>query len=128
MNSECIEHKQKGTAFGYGSVYWEGKTGRLHRKVYADTHGLSRADVADVVIRHTCDNARCINPLHLIPGTQTDNLNDRKERHRYRKLTAPEALTIKLRTLIGESARSLGREYGVSHTMVLNIKQGRQWA
>ena len=34
------------------------------------------------VIRHTCDNARCINPDHLVPGTQADNVNDMMDRNR----------------------------------------------
>lgn len=33
------------------------------------------------LIRHTCDDARCINPKHLIPGTYKDNKRDYMERH-----------------------------------------------
>lgn len=35
------------------------------------------------VVRHTCDNPRCINPFHLILGTQHDNVHDAMERGRH---------------------------------------------
>lgn len=34
------------------------------------------------VVRHTCDNTVCTNPEHLVPGTQRDNIGDRRERGR----------------------------------------------
>jgi hypothetical protein len=33
------------------------------------------------ILRHTCDNRRCICPDHLIPGTKKDNRRDFMERH-----------------------------------------------
>lgn len=34
------------------------------------------------VIRHTCDNPKCVKPGHLIPGTQLQNIQDAVERGR----------------------------------------------
>jgi hypothetical protein len=35
-----------------------------------------------LLVRHTCDNRRCINPDHLINGTHADNAADRDVRGR----------------------------------------------
>ena len=37
-----------------------------------------------LVIRHTCDNRGCVNPFHLLIGTQKDNHNDMVSRGRQR--------------------------------------------
>lgn len=34
-------------------------------------------------IRHTCDNLRCLNAEHLLPGTIEDNNRDARERSRF---------------------------------------------
>lgn len=39
----------------------------------------------DIVLRHTCDNPMCINPLHLKEGTHADNVADRVKRGRCAK-------------------------------------------
>ena len=127
MDKPCLLFDTKHNN-GYSTVRWEGKTGLAHRKAYAEANGLSRTDLDGVVIRHTCDNRKCIEPTHLVPGTQSQNLIDRTLRHRYRKLTILEASTIKLRLFIGETAASLAREYGVSGTMIHHIKVGRMWS
>lgn len=36
-----------------------------------------------LVVRHTCDVRECVNPDHLILGTQKDNIRDMHDRGRY---------------------------------------------
>jgi hypothetical protein len=79
--SECIDHGCKGMGMGYATawitVYGVKRSTTLHRKVYYKHTGL-----LPEVVRHTCDNPRCINPLHLIGGTQLDNVRDMDSRGR----------------------------------------------
>lgn len=82
MREDCIDHGCKGYGLGYATA-WVEKDGRRftttkHRKVHYESTGEWPE-----VVRHECDNPRCINPLHLIGGTQVDNMRDCKERGRY---------------------------------------------
>lgn len=65
---------------GYGQF---GAGGRwyAHRYSYALDRGLSSSELPPVV-RHMCDNPGCVNPAHLIGGTQADNMRDRMNRSR----------------------------------------------
>ncbi|ACP44084.1 hypothetical protein VPP93_gp13 [Vibrio phage VP93] len=57
--------------------------------------GLKLSEIKHVVVRHTCDNPRCINPDHLIGGTIADNNRDRAERGRSAK-TVPSRQKLTL--------------------------------
>lgn len=36
------------------------------------------------VVRHTCDNPKCVRPDHLVPGTQRQNVGDAMSRGRHK--------------------------------------------
>ena len=90
-----------------------------------------------MVVRHSCDNPPCVNPEHLLLGTQADNMADKinrgranvphGERHTSAKLTADDVRDIRQFLADGESCRSIGRAYGVSHQVVSDIKLGKSW-
>lgn len=65
---------------GYGVLTVNGRPIGAHRYSYSIANGPI-AD--DVVIRHSCDNPPCVNPAHLLAGTQTDNVHDMLERGRH---------------------------------------------
>jgi len=46
-----------------------------------------------MVVRHTCDNPPCYNPDHLLSGTYQDNVNDAKERGRFKPIVPPKRKT-----------------------------------
>lgn len=62
---------------GYGVVgtyhpkYVCKRPSTVHRRVFFLTHGYYPP-----VVMHTCDVRNCINPKHLVGGTQRDNLRD----------------------------------------------------
>ena len=82
---DCIEHTQKGDAGGYGTTRYKGVNIKLHRLAYCEHHNIQPSDIAGVVKRHTCDNPRCINPMHLLEGTHQDNMADKVHRGRSAK-------------------------------------------
>jgi len=58
---------------GYGISWHNGKTHKAHRASYEKYKG----DIPDgLLVCHSCDNPRCINPDHLWLGTQSDNMKD----------------------------------------------------
>lgn len=79
----CIEHTQRKK---YGTT--SRKVGGvvryylLHRLAYCDHEGISPDAIDGMVVRHTCDNPRCINPAHLELGTHQDNMLDMTSRGR----------------------------------------------
>ena len=81
--SGCTNHTQQGRGMGYGSTNWLGVQISLHRLAYCKANGLTPTDIQGRVIRHTCDNPRCINPKHLVVGTQQDNIDDKVRRGRH---------------------------------------------
>lgn len=80
----CIDPGRKGDKDGYGTITIGGKFRRLHRKVYADHHGLDLETMGGILM-HTCDNPRCINVEHLKLGTTQSNVADRQAKGRQAK-------------------------------------------
>ena len=58
---------------GYGNFNCKGVTEKAHRISYRIFCGSIKDSN---VIMHTCDNRRCVNPKHLIEGTQQENVLD----------------------------------------------------
>lgn len=79
---------------GYGKAYAGTKPGSRNRSVHEQAHRLAfklthgyLPEGHKVVICHSCDNPRCVNPSHLFVATQKDNLADmyRKGRRVHRR-------------------------------------------
>ena len=122
----CIEHCGYLMPNGYGQVRRQGKTWLAHRWAAHVAHGPCPPGQ---VVRHRCDNRKCINPEHLEYGSQGDNLNDRKERAaHYRKLGKDDIPQIRKRLAAGATLAQVGREFGVSYVMIRHIRDGKQWA
>lgn len=133
----CMEWQGKVDAHRYGTVCILpiSKYVKAHRAAWVLANGEIPVD--SPVIRHSCDNPRCVNPAHLVCGTQTDNnmdtLNHGRtkggawEGHRLAKLDRTKVAEIKQRRARGESCASLGREYGVGRDQISRICTGKVW-
>lgn len=82
----CVDHGKTRNVLkaGYAKEWCDGKERLLHRIAYIKSSGKSWDDIHGLVIRHKCDNPRCINPEHLEIGTHADNTRDKMERGRHR--------------------------------------------
>lgn len=118
-------------AKGYGMVSlgrnFQGKqhTEYAHRVAYVLVHGPIPAGS---VVMHTCDVPACVNPFHLVLGTQGDNVRDAsakgrlpKSRPAIQKIT--DAQVRDIRESI-ESSVTLAKRYGVTLQCISVIRRG----
>jgi len=133
-SSGCLVWRGTLDKKGYGRVYFDGKSRRPHRVSYFLYHNLDLN--TNTVVRHSCDNPSCCNPLHLQAGTHTDNVRDRDERDRTCrgtdkpnvKLTDEEVSLIRERYSLGcYSIRELAFSFCVSYSSVRDIIHRKTW-
>jgi hypothetical protein len=117
--------------FGYGYMNFNGKRESTHRLAWWFAHGV----MPNGVIRHTCDVPACVNPAHLLEGTQIDNVRDSVERGRLPKgtqkrearLTDAIVRLCRVERASGVSARELATRYGVSQACINHAVSGLKW-
>lgn len=88
----CISHTQR--ADGYVQIRRYGKTTRLHRYIYEEMFGFIEGGL---LVRHKCDNRKCINPEHLELGTYKDNNRDQVKRGRHGRTKLKQEQVDKMR-------------------------------
>ena len=139
----CIDHGRTKSLRpeGYAMVGIPGKSSRctgLHRLVYAAKVNKTLEEIAGVVVRHTCDNTRCINPEHLIGGSRGDNNRDRAMRGRSakkvpsrQKLTLADVEYIRTHWTQGKAPKpnptgtsALARKFGVDTAVIVKVIKG----
>ena len=118
---------------GYGACRYNGKITGAHRVSYILNNG---AIPPNIVVRHTCDTPKCVNPAHLQLGTVQDNTNDKTNRNRQArgekvntaKLTKEQV--IEIRQLYKEkkcSYAELGRLYSITAVNAGDIIKNKTW-
>jgi hypothetical protein len=117
---------------GYGKFQFHKKTVRAHRFAYEAFVGPLDPDL---LLRHRCDVGACVNPDHLQPGTQLDNIHDAigrgrrpvGERHHAARITAETARGILEAAGSGERISAVARRFGVSLNHAWLIRERRIW-
>lgn len=106
----------------------------IHRLSYAFHR---KEEPGASVVRHTCDNTLCMNPDHLITGTNDDNMADMKSRGRstygensyHAKLTEQEVVFIISRLHVNTDEELAGFVgYKVLPATVNGIRRGKAWS
>lgn len=123
-NGPCLEWTRCFNTDGYPRCSWEGKSnGKVHRIVWE----LANNKSADgLVIRHSCDNIRCINPSHLAIGTSLDNVQDRVQRNRtFKVITAEVVAQVRKMLQDGKSQLEIAEFVGINKRRVSDINCGR---
>lgn len=114
---------------GYGQIWIDGKM----RSAHALSLAIAGREIpSDLVCRHTCDNSKCVNPSHIIFGTQKQNISDKVEngrqtsgeRHPMAKLTEKDIVVIRSSRKRGVD---LARLFSVSQQTISSIRKGFIW-
>lgn len=112
---------------GYGQFWVGGRGGKnllAHR--YAKSRELGRELLPSEVVRHSCDTPACVNPDHLLEGTQADNIADRDAKGRqHRKYTEEQVQEIKALYAQGLSQTAIARQTGASRPYISEVLSGK---
>lgn len=131
------------TSAGYGAISGklngkeiEGKTQNLlvHRVSWIMANGPIPVGAGShgTVVMHKCDNRLCVNPAHLMLGTQRQNLRDMGNKGRFKLpdnkgIKNPNAaLSAEQETEVLASrdpSRQVARRYGVDKSVILRIRR-----
>jgi hypothetical protein len=114
-------------ACGKGGIF---KSCALHREVFRLVHG----HVPEVVM-HTCDNRRCLNPAHLLPGTPAHNLQDKLNKGRQAKgarngnskLQQTQVDAIRVLHAAGSTYKEIMKQFAIAYVTVWRITAYKNW-
>ena len=114
---------------GHGKFSLRKRTAYAHRVAWQIFKGPIPMGLQ---VLHDCDNPPCCNPAHLFLGTVQDNRADAVAKGRHvcgekvgnSKLIAEQVLAIRADS---RAQRAIAKDYGVSRSLIGQIKQGLIW-
>lgn len=115
------------SAHGYGRFDSGLFRAHAHRFMF-----VAMNDIEPEVVRHTCNNRRCVKPTHLIGGTQEQNMRDKffDGTGNTQKLSPSDVMDIRDRFVRynkrRSNAREIAAEYGVTAKYVVLIAEGKR--
>lgn len=136
--NHCIEFQGATKRNGYGYTQFMGRQFLAHRLAYALNEFRHPDALKGIVVRHKCDNPRCINVEHLEPGTQRQNMDDmtaRGRRVRGEKVgnsKLSEAQILEIKSLYVPRSKDanqyqLAQRFGVSQSEISQILSAKRW-
>lgn len=122
----CLPWIGNVTNRGYGRIFYQGKSVRTHRLLYAALHG----EITGLVM-HLCNNRLCANPDHLKDGTQIENLAFRSLCGNYHgtqnhacKLSTEQVREVQRLIAQGQlSQEKIGQMFGIHQSHVSRLKR-----
>jgi hypothetical protein len=128
--NQCWEYPIVGSE-GYAKIYLKTKYYLLHRYVCSIFRNIDYE--SKWVARHICSNKCCVNPEHIVPGTNRDNGIDSREHSRKTKLNRQIVIDIKNDWIITDLPpmkfytkwSTLAK---VSNDAVRNVIYGKRWS
>ncbi len=102
--------------------------GRSRWRTHRLSYRIHKGNPGELVVMHTCDNRSCVNPDHLILGSQTENIHDcmLKNRHRHH-LSMMAARVMRRLVELGWKHRELADLYGISRSGASRIIRKERW-
>jgi len=123
---------------GYGSFWLDQRNRTAHHVAYE----LYVGPVPEgLIVCHSCDVRRCVNPAHLFTGTHADNAADKVAKGRHykggghqwsgkpsprRKLTDADVNDLHVLLGFGVEQKALAKEYGVGTSTISRVAR-RVW-
>lgn len=139
-SGDCWVWKAATDKNGYGTFSYKRRnrhrTHRAHRIAWMLHHGRFPPD--GMLVCHTCDNPSCVNPDHLFLGTPADNMADKMQKGRGRRmfksnedhpncrLTDAQVEAIKTLSARGEKQASIARSFQINQGTVSRIVNGKR--
>lgn len=128
-NSGCWLWDGSTTKHGYGQISLNGSPSRAHRVSF---EFFNKTSAGNKFVCNKCDTPSCVNPDHLFCGTHDQNMADKISKGRQSKGEARPLAKLKEEDVVyikgsDKSCVTLGKEFGVSRSVITKIRRGEGW-
>ena len=144
--NSCWEWTGGRAPYGYGALWFNGRTHGAHRIAWIIAHGEHIPPL--MVSCHRCDTPPCVNPAHLFLGTKGDNNRDcyqkgrganleelrkrprnmpRGENHWRAVLTEDSVREIRRAVSAGERRVNVADRFNVSKSTISLVMTRQRW-